>query len=214
MSVEKSATARKKWRRLGKWVVFAVVGIVLSPVVAIVAFGPIAHLCGARGTWTGSLPSGFYWKADLPVDKGADVMFCPPDNSMFDIVRRPGYIPPGSPMSCPGGFPVMMKQVVGLAGDHVIVSASGVYVNGKLIPDSKPDIRDPAGRPMPHYRTDSILKRGQVFLMSERCPRGVDGRYFGPINTRQIKYVVRPVWTCGKSGCSFLLSYFKKIYFW
>ncbi len=93
MSVEKSATAREKWRRLGKWVVFAVVGIVLSPVVTIVAFGPIAHLCGARGTWTGSLPSGFYWKADLPVDKGADVMFCPPDNSMFDIVRRPGYIP-------------------------------------------------------------------------------------------------------------------------
>jgi len=151
-------------------------------------------LAGARVNSTKSLPLGLYWTVNAPPRKGALVIFCPPKSPVFDEAKARGYIDAGF---CQGGYRQMIKEIVAAKGDHVIVSDKGVFVNGKLLENSKPRTEDPGDRPMPYYRADCMLQDNQVLLMSSYNPLSFDGRYFGPIDRAQIRSVIRPVFTWG-----------------
>ncbi len=153
-------------------------------------------LAGGRVNSTKSMPLGLYWTVNAPPRKGALVMFCPPKSPVFDEAKARGYIDSGF---CQGGYRQMIKEIVAAKGDHVIVSDKGVFVNGKLLGNSKPRTEDPGDRPMPYYRADCTLQDNQVLLMSDCNPLSFDGRYFGPIDRAQIRSVVRPVFTWGLS---------------
>ncbi len=160
------------------WGVFALVAVFI--------------LSGARVNSTASFPRGLYWKINAPLKKGELVIFCPPQNPVFDTAKERGYIGAGF---CPGGYREMIKKIVATEGDRVTISEKGVAVNGVPIFNSKPSTEDRAGRLMPHYETDCTLKDNQVLLMSDYNPLSFDGRYFGPINRAQIRSVIRPVLT-------------------
>lgn len=92
--------------------------------------GIFLYLVGARINTTPSIPVGLYWRVSQPVDKGAYVMFCPPQVQVFEQAMERGYIGAGM---CPGGFGYMMKRVLGATNDRVDVGADGVRVNGTLL---------------------------------------------------------------------------------
>jgi len=157
--------------------------------VAVIGFAVV----GARINTTASYPVGVYWEVDAPLEKGTMVIFCPPKTAEFDEAKARGYIGAGF---CPGGYGLMIKKIMGVPADHVAVSAEGLYVNGELVPNSKPFNADKAGRPMPRYPADGYtLSDGQVLLMSDHSPLSFDARYFGPISESQIRSVIRPVLT-------------------
>lgn len=151
------------------------------------------YAAGVRINTTKSIPVGLYWASDAPVEKGAYVLFCPPQADVFDEAKERGYIGAGF---CEGGYGYMMKRVLAAKGDAVTVSDDGVRVNGELLPYSAPFQADKVGRPLPRYQSDDyILGEAEVLLMSDVSATSFDGRYFGPIQRSQIKTVLRPVIT-------------------
>ena len=142
---------------------------------------------------TKSIPVGFYWMTSDPVKKGSYVIFCPPETKLFDTAKERGYIGAGF---CPGGYGYMMKRVAAVTDDEVAISADGVHVNGKLLPFSVPRAADKAGRPIPRNEIKRYtLGASELLLMSDVSGTSFDGRYFGPIDRKQVQSVIRPILT-------------------
>ncbi|EPG9766530.1 conjugative transfer signal peptidase TraF [Escherichia coli] len=160
---------------------------------AIVLGGILLMLAGARVNTSKSIPVGLYWLIDSPVQKGAYVVFCPPQSAVFDEAKQRGYIGSGF---CAGGYGYMMKRVLAAKDDAVTFTNDGVKVNGALLPLSRPLKADLAGRPLPQYKASNQLLNAQEFLlMSDISGTSFDGRYFGPISDNQLRGVIRPVLT-------------------
>lgn len=148
---------------------------------------------GLRIQHTGSLPLGVY--QDVPstaLVRGAIGVWCLPREIARWAVAR-GYLGRGS---CAGGAEPLGKVVLGMAGDTVQLTARGVILNGRAVPNSAPILIDSHGRritPAP-YRT-YILGPGSVWLWSPYTSRSFDSRYFGSVPTTALISLVRPVWT-------------------
>lgn len=160
---------------------------------SVLLIGMGCYAAGARVNTTKSIPVGLYWITQEAVVKGAYVTFCPPSVGVFNDAKERGYIGAGF---CPGGYGLMMKRVLGTKDDQVAVTPEGVKVNGQLLPLSAPLVSDKAGRQLPRYQTDSYtLGNTELLLMSDVSGTSFDGRYFGPINSKQIEAVIRPIFT-------------------
>jgi len=150
-------------------------------------------LAGARVNTTKSIALGLYWTSDRPMQKGEYVLLCPPPVGVIEEARRRGYLATGF---CPGGYGYMMKRILAAGGDSVTMGASGVRVNGLLLPHSAPLPADLAGRPMPRFRADRyVLGAAEVLLLSDVSSTSFDGRYFGPVGRTQVRTVIVPVLT-------------------
>jgi conjugative transfer signal peptidase TraF len=160
---------------------------------AILLLGLACHAAGARINTTRSIPIGLYWTSSAPAEKGAYVLFCPPQASVFDDAKGRGYIGAGF---CPGGYGFMMKRILAAQNDAISIAEDGVRVNGKLLPLSAPIRNDKDGRPLPRYPSSSFrLGNADVLLISDVSATSFDGRYFGPVSRSQIKSVISPVIT-------------------
>ena len=170
---------------------FSITTTIVGAAVLLVGVG--LYSAGARVNTTKSIPVGIYWMTDAPVEKGAYVIFCPPQVGVFDDAKERGYIGAGF---CPGGYGFMMKRVLAAKDDQVAVTNDGVTVNGQLLPLSAPLATDQAGRQLPRYQaTHYTLGNSELLLMSDVSGTSFDGRYYGPISRNQIKGVIRPVVT-------------------
>jgi len=155
------------------------------------AVGIACYWAGVRVNTTKSIPVGLYRTSSSAIKKGAYVMFCPTPSGVFDEARKRRYIAGGS---CPGGYGYMMKKVLAAQADTVDVTDDGVRVNSELVPLSAPLKADKAGRPLARYQASSFeLGNSEVLLMSHESRTSFDSRYFGPINSAQIKAVIEPV---------------------
>lgn len=160
--------------------------------VSLLFLGFCVYAAGIRINTTGSIPVGLYWLSDAPVSKGEYVIFCPPVNPLFDEAKKRGYFNSGF---CPGQYGYIMKMSLAAKSDKVRVTDQGVFVNGVLLPYSKPRSMDKSGRPLPIYRADIVLSVNDVLLMSNVSEHSFDSRYFGPVNRSQIQGVIRPIFT-------------------
>ena len=97
---------------------------------------------GIRVNASSSLPIGLYIKTSAR--RANLVEFCPPE-PFASFSKGRGYRPSGS---CPDAAEPLMKPVVAAEGDIVEVSASGVAVNGRLLPNSSPRPVDTRNRPL------------------------------------------------------------------
>lgn len=159
--------------------------------VLIMAFAAICYAVGVRVNTTRSIPVGLYLVTDDPIEKGAYVLFCPPNVDVFSVARERNYITGGF---CPGGYGYMMKRILAAKGDTVTVTQDGVSVDGQLLPRSRLAKTDPAGRELPRYQSDQYtLGSSELLLMSDVSDTSFDGRYYGPISRSQVKSVIRPV---------------------
>lgn len=160
---------------------------------AVLLFGAGCHAAGARINISKSIPVGLYWTSSAPVEKGAYVLLCPPENEAFADAMQRGYLAAGF---CPSGYGYMMKRILAAKDDTVSVAADGVRVNEQLLPFSAPLTMDLLGRQLPRYRAARIvLGDSQVLLMSDDSDTSFDARYFGPVDRAQIRTVLIPVFT-------------------
>ena len=168
------------------------VGVAVGAVIFLL-LGGLGHLLGLRINTTRSIPVGLYQIQDVPLQKGSYVLFCPPENKLFAMARRRGYIGSGF---CPGEYGYMMKKVVATEGDTVTVTAAGVTVEKQLLPYSRLLAVDSAGRFLPRYpKKEYRLGPAELLLMSDVSAISFDGRYFGPVYRSQVVSVIRPVLT-------------------
>ena len=152
-------------------------------------------LAGLRVNLTGSMPVGIYTTARGTPTRGSIVLAClPSDVAVFAKMR--GYVPHGG--SCPSGVLPVGKPILALPGDTVVVTTTGLLVNGVLVPNSEPLSRDTKGRPLPrpqpgHYVVDA----DELWLVSAYSRFSFDSRYFGPVNADQVRAHVRVLWVAG-----------------
>lgn len=148
---------------------------------------------GVRINTTKSIPVGLYWTSSKPIEKGAYVLFCPPQIGVLIDAKERGYIGSGF---CPGDYGYMMKRILAAKNDAVSIADEGVRVNGELLPFSAPIKADKLGRPLKRYQAARFtLGTSEVLLMSDVSGTSFDARYFGPVNRSQIKTVISPVIT-------------------
>ncbi|HHJ1295543.1 conjugative transfer signal peptidase TraF [Pseudomonas sp. 17391] len=168
----------------------------VAAVVAILAFCAVSLMlyAGARLNVTSSFPPGIYWVVDKAPAKGDLVLFCPPQQAVFQLAHERGYLPGGT---CPGGYMHLLKRLAAVPGDEVQISAEGVRVNGQLQVRSQPLQQDPRGRSMPHPQSAPFrLGSAEVLMLSDYSRLSFDGRYFGAVPQAQLGEVVEPwlVW--------------------
>lgn len=161
--------------------------------IATMSIAGISYAAGARINTTKSIPVGLYWTVDAPIEKGAYVLFCPPDISVFATAKERGYITGGF---CPGDYGYMMKRILAAKNDTVVIARERVLVNGQLLRHSQLIAEDSAGRELPRYQaSEYTLGDSELLLMSDVSDTSFDARYFGPVSRAQVKNVIRPIIT-------------------
>ena len=83
-----------------------------------------------------------------------------------------------------------MKSVAAKAGDRVLISEKGLFINGLYVGAVKRF--DSAGRPLPVKDGEFVLRQNELFTVSSH-DNSFDSRYFGPIQTSAVKGVVEPL---------------------
>jgi conjugative transfer signal peptidase TraF len=167
----------------------------LSAALIVVGTGSLAHSAGLRINTTPSLPMGLWRISSLtgPLAVGDIVTFCPPATAPFEIAHRRHYLASGT---CPIGFEPMMKPIAALPGNLVTVSAAGIGVDGRRIPNSGALGRDSEGRPLAAIPSGIYrVGEGEAWLVSSFNPRSYDSRYFGPVATTDFREVAHPILT-------------------
>jgi conjugative transfer signal peptidase TraF len=131
---------------------------------------------------TPSEPVGIYRAVAGGAERGALVWLKQPVGPVAYILHR--YAPANIPL---------IKRVAALPGDIVRVSAHGVRVNGMLWPDSAALAGDAEGRSLRPYPFGTYRVRAQQFWVMSNHPRGIDSRYFGPVQEASVISRVVPV---------------------
>lgn len=92
-----------------------------------------------------------------------------------------------------------IKRVIGIAGDHIVVSEYGkVYRNDELI--NEPYLKDGSTSRNGAY-VDIIVPEGTVFAMGDNRLQSMDSRSFGCVPISKIDgYVLSRVWPLNKIG--------------
>ena len=152
-------------------------------------------LAGLRLNLTGSLPVGLYVTSpSLPV-RGALVLACLPAK-VAAFAHARGYVPRGE--ECPNGVAPIGKPVAAIAGDTVAVTPAGLFVNGVAVPNSRALATDRKGRPLFRVRVARwVVESGTIWIVSSYSRFSFDSRYFGPIEVRQVRATLQPLWTAG-----------------
>src|ERR1700691_4997889 len=152
----------------------------IGSVVVIVSVGTfqICGLLGIRINTSPSLPVGLYL---VTTEGNANLIeFCPAEPfAALSLVR--GYRSPGV---CQDGGAPLLKPIIAKCGDLVELSARGICVNGRLLANTAPLVKDTKGRPLkscPWGRFE--VAPGTVWVASSYDSRSFDRRYFGPPST-------------------------------
>lgn len=157
----------------------------------------VSWSAGLRLNLTQSMPMGLYRIVGRMPARGATVLVClPPGIAIFASER--GYVPRGG--ACAHGTVPIGKVVLGVPGDTVTLLPAGLLLNGVPVPNSKAHARDHRGKSLPklHYGS-RVIGGGTLWLYSPYSAWSFDSRYFGPVATRHVVAVVRPLWTARSS---------------
>lgn len=164
--------------------------VLIPTTVAIVGiFAAVA--CGVRLNVTPSVPTGLYLqKSPGAIERGQLVVTCldPANEATADAIAR-GYLPAGD---CPGGVAPLLKPVAAMPGDRITLTATGLAVNGVVLPGTVPRVADPQGRPLPQPPSSYTVPAGSVLLLVGRSG-SFDGRYFGPVPVAGIRAQAAPL---------------------
>ena len=174
-------------RRRRTLAAFAVLASVLGGLAAVAAGG-------VRWNGSASMPQGLWMlaRANSAIRRGEIVAACPPDTIAIREAALRGYIPAGR---CPDGLEPLLKTAAAVAGDKVIVTRSGVTVNGVPVEDTTPLDHDSTGRRLRPFPAGAhFVPLGQIWLLSSHQTLGFDSRYFGPVPAANVQGVARPIW--------------------
>ena len=131
---------------------------------------------------TPSLPIRFYER----VPSSDLVSFCLSE-PWASLATERHYRTGGYDDTCADGLEALLKRIVARAGDTVVETRDGVYINHCLIRNSKPLALDGKKRPLEPFVVGAYeLKTGEVWVMGEHS-KSFDSRYYGPIKVSNIR---------------------------
>ncbi|MCT4533770.1 conjugative transfer signal peptidase TraF [Halodesulfovibrio sp.] len=147
---------------------------------------------GYRINATASEPLGLYRIVDETPQRNDLTTFClAQDNSYSRLARERGYL--GESYLCPSGQKPLLKEVAGLAGDSITVTASNISVNQKSYQTPFRE-KDRLGRTIRRHLKSGVIPEGKALLLSTHHPDSFDSRYFGLVDTKTLHKVI-PVFT-------------------
>jgi conjugative transfer signal peptidase TraF len=150
----------------------------------------LCGLLGIRINTSPSLPAGLYL---VTKEENANLAeFCPTEPiAALSLVR--GYRSPGV---CEDGGAPLLKPIIAKRGDLVDLSAHGIRVNGILLANTAPLVKDTKGRPLKSWPFGRFeVAPGTVWVASSYDSRSFDSRYFGPVSTVAIRNRVKVLLT-------------------
>ncbi len=134
---------------------------------------------------TPSLERGIYYISNENIKRNDIIKFCLEDEEFSNIAHKNGYL--DESYLCENGLQPLLKQVAGLAGDKVEVSAKGIFVTpkGKDIACTwyPPQTSDTKGRPLFSKLESGEIPKGKVLALTT-YKNGFDSRYFGLIDIK------------------------------
>lgn len=162
----------------------------LSAVLAVATITGSLYFGDIRVNASASLPIGLYRITPDPSAKLVE--FCP--NEPFgSLSASRAYRGKGN---CPDGAEPLMKPIVATTGETVELSAMGVAVNGRMLPNSAPLRFDTKHRLLRHWPFGEYrVMAGTVWVVSSYNARSFDSRYFGPVSATDIRSRLRPLVT-------------------
>ena len=129
--------------------------------------------------------------SDYSLERGMLVLACLPDE-VAKLAYERNYIASGK---CKGGYAPVGKYIQAISGDEVRFTSEGIFVNGKLLENSKPYAMDGEGRPMPVMLQDMVLPKKDELVLINNYAGSFDSRYYGPIPSRYVVGTLKPIWT-------------------
>lgn len=170
-----------RWRKVSR-----VVGNGSASLIGLFALVGIA---GIRINTTPSLPVGLYIETN---EKSKLIEFCPIGAPAALAVSR-GYRTRGN---CPDGASPLLKPIVATAGDVVELTAAGISVNARFIPNTAPLAMDTEHRPLEHFPYGRyVVALKEAWIASSYNPRSFDSRYYGSVSVSSIRAHLRPLLT-------------------
>jgi conjugative transfer signal peptidase TraF len=161
---------------------------------ALLASGSLAYMLGLRINTSSSVPAGLWRETAIhrPLERGDIVAVCPGLSEAFRLAKARGYL--GSGWCGEAHDEVIFKPIAAVPGDDVEVSSSAIVVNGTPLPHSARLEADSSGRPLPVLPSGlRVVGQGSVWLLSQSNAQSFDSRYFGAVETRQIRGLLEPV---------------------
>ncbi len=150
-----------------------------------------AAWAGLRFNDSPSMPTGLYVRTSSE-SRSSLVVFCPAE-PFARLSGQRGYRSRGN---CGDGAEPLAKPIAARPGDIVELSAHGITVNGRSLPNTAPLATDTAGRPLSHWPFGRyVVAPSTVWVASSYSPRSFDSRYFGPVEASQVREHVRPLLT-------------------
>jgi conjugative transfer signal peptidase TraF len=163
---------------------------VATAVALLTASGFAAGFAGVRVNTSSSLPLGLYIRTGQ--SSARLVEFCPPE-PYASLSRDRGYRTRG--FTCPDRAAPLLKPVIARVGDIVEVSPAGLAVNGRLLPNTAPLLRDRSNRPLQAWPNGKYRVRpGTVWVASTYSRASYDSRYIGPVEEKSIRARLKPLW--------------------
>jgi conjugative transfer signal peptidase TraF len=183
---------RANWiRQIGSRVGATISLLVLVFGGGVLALALAAEWADLRLNDSPSMPPGLYVRTSSESNSTL-VVFCPAESLAKLSVER-GYRSRGN---CADGGEPLAKPIAANPGDSVELSATGMAVNGRPLPNTAPLAEDSAGRPLSHWPFGRyVVAPGTVWVASSYSPRSFDSRYFGPVEAGQVREHVRPLLT-------------------
>lgn len=156
---------------------------------SLVALFALTGFAGIHINATPSLPIGLYVKADA---SSKLIEFCPVGPSAWLAANR-GYRSAGD---CPDGASALLKPIIAKADDVVELTAAGIFVNERFIPNTAPLSMDTKHRPLEHFPYGQyVVAQEEVWVASSYNARSFDSRYYGPVPIYRIREHLKPLLT-------------------
>ena len=107
--------------------------------------------------------------------------------------RSPRHLRPSAYLKQLGAPPdiLLLKRVAAAGGDLVCARGGEVTAGRRVVTARGSDRR---GRPLPSWRGCVRLKPHEIFLLGD-TEASFDGRYFGPVSTREVAGVFTEAFT-------------------
>jgi conjugative transfer signal peptidase TraF len=167
-----------------------VLGLICYSVVTVGVLSFGAGVLGIRVNTSYSLPLGLYIRTN---DSDARLIeFCPVGSFARQSSER-GYR--GASFACADGAVPLLKPIVAREGDLVETTPAGIRVNGVLLPQTAPLVRDGHSWPLTAWPFGAYrVQPGTVWVASTYNRGSYDSRYMGPIALSQTCRRLKPLW--------------------
>lgn len=165
---------------------FRIAAVLAGPAFVVLFIANAALPSRPRFIWNASASAaiGLYAiRVGAPIGRFDLVAVMPPEPLATFLARR-DYLARGVPL---------LKHVAGVAGQRICRSGPIITIDGMAVAAALP--RDRGGRALPDWQCCRRIAVGEVFLLNQGVRDSFDGRYFGPIPTRQIIGRAVPLWT-------------------